>query len=236
LVLDQPTFAVVDAEDEGTLDLELGGRSIPAKRWLWIPAAAAVLLFAVGFWWKQIFAEERSTLVAQGVYPAEEVLRGNDGGPLYFPRGAVLAIGDHPWKSVVFEVEPIEHATLYRITLSRRDDGVLGAEREVTRWETAEPTSSLDTSQLARGRYTWEVWARVDGLDKPVGRRDFEVRADPATEERLLGALELTGDARTAEVLHLLHDRGYLGDARAFARTLPPSADRDAYLARKPGR
>jgi hypothetical protein len=236
LVLDQPTFTVVDAEDEGALDLELGGRSIPAKRWLWIPAAAAVLLFAVGFWWKDIFAADQDTLVAQGIYPAEEVLRGNDGGPLYFPRDAVLAIGDHPWKSVVFEIEPIEHATLYRITLTRRDDGVLGAEREVARWETAEPTSSLDASELALGRYTWEVWAVVDRLDKPVGRRDFEVRADPATEEQLFEALQLTGDARTAEVLRVLHARGYLGDARAFARTLPPSPDRDAYLARKPGR
>lgn len=238
LVLDQPKFGDVELEDgdEGVLDLPLGGRLIPAKRWLWIPAAAAIVLFAVGFWWKGFFAAEQATLVAQGVFPAEEVLRGADGGPLYFPRDAVLAVGGHPWQGVAFEVEPVERAELYRITLLLRDDGVLGAEREVERVTSKEPTGSFDSAKLACGRYTWEVWAVVDGLDTFVGRRDFEVRADPATEESLFEALELTGDARTADVLRLLQQRGYLGDARTFARTLPPSAERDAYLARKPGR
>ncbi|MCC6408006.1 MAG: hypothetical protein IT453_12660 [Planctomycetes bacterium] len=210
--------------------------SAPARRWLWIPAAAAALvLVALGLWWRSVSAHGGDTLVAQGIFPAEEVLRGDDGTALYYPRGAVLALDGRPWQATTFEVSPRADAQGYRWVLFARDGAALGASRELARWETAEPNTTFAGAELGLGRYTWEAWALVGGLEVHLGRADFHVRADAAADG-LLAALELSGDDRARAVLAWLHDRGYLGDARAFARTLPPSPERDAYRARKPGR
>ncbi|MBI5433985.1 MAG: hypothetical protein HZA52_14230 [Planctomycetes bacterium] len=211
-------------------------RPAPARRWLWIPAAAAALvLVALGLWWRSVSANDGDRLVAQGIFPAEEVLRGGDGAELYYPRGAVLALDGRPWHATTFEVAPRADAQGYRWVLFARDGAALGASREIARWKTAEPNTTFTGAELGLGRFTWEAWALVGGLEVHLGRADFHVRADAAADG-LLAALELSGDERARAVLVWLHDRGYLGDARAFARTLPPTPERDAYLARKPGR
>jgi hypothetical protein len=42
--------------------------------------------------------------------------------------------------------------------------------------------------------------------------------------------------ARSEAILELLHAGGFTSDARAFARLLPPSPERDEYISRPPGR
>jgi hypothetical protein len=201
-------------------------------------AAAAVALLALGLWWQRsdAFGRGPGARGALGVFPSDETLRGDDGGALEFPRGALLAREGRPWHDVEFVLDPRERASAYRFALLARDETELGSGREVARWESAGPESSLAGARVAPGRYTWEGWAVVDGLDVFLGRRDFQVRADAELERALAAALERAGDERAREVLSLLHSRGFFGDARAFARTLPESPERDAYLARKRGR
>jgi hypothetical protein len=210
-------------------------------------AAAALLLVTLGFFWNRIFAGAPATEYASAVvYPAEPVLRGDEAGALYFPRGRVLAgpPAGHPaglWHAARFELAAREGATRYRVHLARADGGafdpgtplcVLSAPEPLLGFADLEPAST--PVELAPGRYTWEAWARVDGLDVPLGRRDFDVVHEPDVE-RALAAQPADARGRSA-LLALLHERGLVVDARAYARSLPPSAERDAYLRRLPGR
>jgi hypothetical protein len=76
---------------------------------------------------------------------------------------------------------------------------------------------------LAEGHYTWEAWAVVDGLDRSLGERDFQVVDDSALRLQIL-------DLRPVARVRHLHEAGYLVDARCVARRLPASSERDAYL------
>jgi hypothetical protein len=62
------------------------------------------------------------------------------------------------------------------------------------------------------------------------------VVADAALLDGLRTRNTAAEPARSESILHLLHDAGFSSDARAFARTLPPSPERDEYLARRPAR
>ncbi len=79
------------------------------------------------------------------------------------------------------------------------------------------------------GHYTWEARATVNGLEQPLGERDFEVLQNEAFLQELNGQ-----EARKR--IRSLHAAGYLTDARALARRLPPSSERDSYLGSNPGR
>lgn len=221
-------------------------RPAPLRREAWraLPLAlAAGLVLALALWrlWAgDAAAGPDGTVLASVRYPQAPVLRGDQGGLLLFPRDALLARADgaplSPW---VFELEPLEGASSYRCRLWRRgaeplDEGVLLVEVE-----DEAPTLALaedDARALAPGLYTWEAWAEVDGLSVPLGRRDVELRDDAATRAALDELRALDPPLRDERSLALLHERGYLGDARALARTLPASPERDAYLGRAPAR
>jgi hypothetical protein len=210
-------------------------RPTPTTLRLVAPLAAAAAALLILFALRGEFAGRPANSTLR--FPAADLLRGEGPSPLLYPRDAVLLGSEGPWTDLRFECEPVERAELYRVVLRLTDGGAFDAGREVARAEGSAPllapTAKFD---LAPGHYTWEAWARVDGLDVALGQRDFEARR----ETGLVAELELRSraeePARSESILHLLHEKGFLGDARAYARTLPASPERDAYLARHPGR
>lgn len=197
-------------------------------------AAAATLLLGLALWKAMTSPSEVEGAPVAGVtrFPDAPLLRGDFSGPLLYPRNAVLARADGELvHDLHFEIEPQVDATSYRIELTRADSGakVLGVESAATIIDAAE-------RRLDLGRYTYEVWAEVRGLDVPLGRRDFEVRHDAGLLAEL-GELDSRPEPERSEhALQRLVEAGFESDARAWARTLPPSAERDAFLERSPGR
>jgi anti-sigma factor RsiW len=197
-------------------------------------AAAAGLILGLALWRLLTAPHEVEGGPSAGVprFPEAPVLRGDLGGPLQYPRNAVLARADGQLAhDLVFEIEPQADATSYRIDVFHAEGGerllhLKGAGAQITASERT----------LAPGRYTYEVWAEVRGLDVPLGRRDFEVRPDAEVLEQLAALESRPEPERSEKALQLLVERGYDCDARAWARTLPASPERDAFLARSPGR
>ena len=212
-------------------------RPVARPRRLWIGiAAAAALVIAVGVW-------EASTPSGRNArWPEAPVLRGSDAGALLFPRDRVLertselvaafpALGS----ALEFEIEAQTAATSYRVDLMQNDGSAFGASTALPSLTSASPTIRA-TADFAVGHYTWKAWSVVRGLDQPLGSRGFEVRADPDTARALQALAGRADPDRTIAAVALLHARGYLGDARVLARSLPAGADRDRYLGQTPGR
>lgn len=214
-----------------------------SRRWqVWAPLAAAAALLAVLMWRNDdsVGGTQGGDVGARRVrFPAAQLVRGEAGGALLFPRERLLAGPRGLFSHLEFELAPREHAQRYRAELERHD-GALFARGEpllVLDGEHARLGPGADSElSLAPGHYTWEGWARVDGLDTPLGRRDFEVVRDDELVAELEQRASAPEPARSESILHLLHDAGFVSDARAFARTLPPTPERDEYLARRPVR
>jgi hypothetical protein len=205
-------------------------------------AAAAAAVLAVMLW-DTLRRDEGPTgpTVASAPkinFPSDPLLRGQTPGELLFPREKLLRSEQGLWSPLLFEIEPRERATSYRVILRRHGGGAFDEGTEVLTVESAEPdvAPKVEAADLAPGFYTWEAWATVDGLDVALGSRDFEVVADAALLDGLRTRNTAAEPARSESILHLLHDAGFSSDARAFARTLPPSPERDEYLARRPAR
>ncbi len=196
-------------------------------------AAAAGLLALI---WTRDRGEIDPTI--PGTLPEPELLRGEAGGPLYFPRGTVLlppvdldpsVSRIHYAEKPLFELEPVEGATLYRVILLRHDGGAFAEGREIEVLEEKDPAKLFAGRPLGPGSYTWEAWVIVDGLDRQLGARDFQVVEDDALCHEIEGLDQVAA-------IRLLHERKYLTDARALARKLPASPEREAYLRVLPGR
>lgn len=216
--------------------------SAPAQRAAlprWALAAAAVVAIALGagLLWEVL---DRGASAGMRAFPEAPTLRGEDGSALLFPRGHVLAdAAGAPWSALRFEIDPQAGASAYRVTVFSHRGGAFERGDEVATLRG--PASELDAdaelaAKLRPGRYTWEAWATRDGLEVFLDRRDFELDQDPALSAELAAIGSGTEGERAMAMLQILHARGYVGDARALARTLPPSPERDAYLGRKPGR
>lgn len=194
----------------------------------WITVAAAALVATVVWRWNGSPAQ------GAGPLPQSPTLRGEGAGPLLFPRDRVLAAapegipGPLFASSPLFEIEHQPGASHYRIVLRRHDGGAFDQGAVVARFEGPSPLLHTDL-ELTRGNYTWEAWVTVDGLERSLGARDFEVGA---SSELVPTGPELEGWS----ALERLHGAGLLSDARAFARSLPPSSERDRYLEALPGR
>jgi len=223
----------------GDPDLEHAPTSAPARArrpqrvlpfWTtsrWLTAAAAAALVATAAWrWNG------APVQGAGPLPLSPTLRGEGAGPLLFPRDRVLAEAPPGLSGPVFASSPlfeIEHqpgANHYRIVLRKHGGGAFDQGEVVARFEGPSPLLHTDLA-LSRGNYTWEAWVTVDGLEHSLGARDFEVV--PGSE---LGGSALEG----WQALERLHAAGFSSDARAFARSLPPSPERDRYLEALPGR
>jgi hypothetical protein len=228
-----PSPLVIDPEPPARpAPLRRVGSRRPALALTALAAAAGLILgFAL---WKTLSAPHavEGAPLAGMRFPERDALRGDLGGALLYPRNAVLARADGQLvNDLVFEIEPQVDATSYRIDLFRAE----GGERMLHLEGDGAQISASDWT-LPAGRYTYEVWAEVHGLDVPLGRRDFEVRTDAEVLEQLAALDSRPEPERSEQALQLLVERGYDSDARAWARTLPASPERDAFLARTPGR
>jgi len=159
--------------------------------------------------------------------PAYPLLRGSAEGSLLFPRGPVLLASEN--KDLLFEVNPVADAQGYTIILRAHAGGAFAEGSLVEELSGDGPEVALGQI-LPVGHYTWEAHATVNGLPQPLGERDFEIRLD----DSFLQALSEEQDVR--ERVRSLHEAGYWTDARATARRLPPSSERDSYLGSNPGR
>ena len=194
----------------------------------WAAAAAAILVLFM----LNRGGDTGAAALPEVRYPSFPTLRGERPGPLLFPREQLLAGAGGLYRPMVFEVLAPEGTTLVRVRLEQHAGGAF--DKGTTVADLSASTGWLEggeqTRKLAPGRYTWEAWAVVHGLDQPLGRRDFEIVLDPSTVERL-GSLEQQPEPQRSEsILALLHVRGYQSDARSFARSLPASPARSAYL------
>jgi hypothetical protein len=232
-----PSPLLLDPDPGPRPTLEPLPASLPRRRLRLVPAlaAAAGLVLAVAVWRAVVSpgTQAQGPEVASAPrFPAAPLLRGDLTGPLLYPRIAVLArAGGELVHPLGFEIQPQEGASAYRVLLFGGTD-----EEPVLRTEAEAAHLTAVAERLEPGRYTWEAWAVVHGLDVPLGRRDFEVRHDA----ELLAELErwsvLPEPERSERTLALLVERGFASDARAWARGLPASPERDAFLGRTPGR
>lgn len=205
-------------------------------RWA-IPLAAAAALALVLLAIRDTKTPQVALASAEIRFPTEPVLRGADDSALLFPRDALLVGDNGTWSQLAFELAPREHAARYSIQLRRNDGSAFDGGEPLLRLDG--PAPRLEATSLVAlepGHYTWEAWAEVDGLNVPLGERDFEARREPALVAELTLALGSDEPLRSETVLNLLHLHGFAGDARDYARRLPPSPARDAYLSAKPGR
>lgn len=200
-------------------------------------ALAASLVVALGLW--LAFSGDRGA--APG-FPESPLLRGSSGGPLLFPRDRLLLPTDEAraaWPMLgtppIFELEPQPEATSYRIDLLRHDGSAFATTEDVVRLSGSNPQIA-GAPVLGAGHYTWEAWASVRGLDQRLGARDFEVAEDRELCALLVEIASRPEPGRSLAALRLLHDRGWRTDARAIARSLPSTRDRDDYLGQVPGR
>jgi hypothetical protein len=202
------------------------------------PIAAAAAVVAVMLWnggapgTRGPLDGEQASAIS---YPFDPQLRGRASDALWFPRERVLATDDGPWSELRFEIAEQAKATEYRVVLERNGGGAFDVGEEVAKLEGPErviPTKLV----LEPGHYTWEAWAIVEGLVVSLGSRDFEVVRDLAILAQLEEQDSGSEPGRSETILRILHEAGFLSDARAFARTLPESPERDEYLNRPPAR
>jgi hypothetical protein len=159
---------------------------------------------------------------------------------------------------LVFEVEARADATNYRIDVARHGGDVFAADEGsvmklswtapgVTTPSATTPPATQSTSgsapisirattELAAGQYTWSARATVHGLDQELGQRDFTVVDDAEACGQLVRFASQSEPARSLAAVNFLHEHGFLGEARAIARAMPASPERDSYLSQVPGR
>jgi hypothetical protein len=189
----------------------------------WLPLAAAAALLA------GVFVVPRlSTDSALSGLPTPSLLRGPESAALFFPRGPVLADAEGT-AAPLFELAAVDGASEYRVELFRHEGTAFAEGQRVADLRSGSPTFAA--TPLPIGAYTWRVFASVDGLERELGALEFEIRSDA----------ELLAGSTTADVEDIvsrvaaLHAAGFLTDARAVARTLPDSPEKEAYLL-PPGR
>ncbi len=197
-----------------------------------VVAAAASLVGGLSLW---LLYDGRGSELS---LPSAPLLRGENELALGYPRGPVLAAQDKLPAlalSLRFELAEVPGAQGYRVEILRHAGGAFDQGQKVGELSGARDALRLE-ERLAPGSYTWRAYASVNGLERELGARDFEVVDDPALLERLAQAGGADELARTYERVRILHEAGDWTDARELARTLPSSAERDRYLEQTPGR
>lgn len=176
-------------------------------------------------------------------FPEPILLRGSDAGPVLFPRDRVLVPSDELhalFPSIgaapMLELEPQADADSYRFEILRQEGGAFGRAVPAAPAIVATTPTVLAQGSLAEGEYVLKAFVSVRGLELPLPTRGFQMRRDAVLDERLREFAGLSAHRRTLAAIGLLDECGYVTDARALARTLPPSPERDRYLARPRGR
>jgi hypothetical protein len=229
------TLEPVAAEEREAIRARRRMRALPRL----VPlAAAATVLIGLGLW----IAFNPSNPAAPG-FPHAQLLRGSSGGPLYYPRDRVLRVTPEVRAafpaldgSLLFEIEPQADGSSYRVDLARHGADAFAAEEASLLKLTGSAPSIRATIDLAPGEYTWTAVAVVRGLDQVLGARDFSVVDDAGMCRQLADLAGRKEPARSLAAVNLMHEHGFEAEARAIARAMPPSPERDAYLAQVPGR
>jgi len=209
-------------------------RRFPVRRVLVPLAAAAAIVIGIGLWRAFTPTSTRAS------WPTAPLLRGDTADALIWPRGRVLE------RSAAIErfVPALAAATVFelgsvsgpvRIQLTTTAGGAFDEPAPIATWN-ADAATSTAPVKLAAGHYTWKAWSQERGLEIELGSRDFEVVADEALLREVAELLADSDEDAVVRAIALLDARGFRADARALARTLPPSPERDAYLGRSPGR
>jgi hypothetical protein len=212
--------------------LELG-RTNRRRRIQRVALACAASLVVGSALWLLFDARETSLRL-----PAAPLLRGENELALHYPRGVVLE--PQSWMPAAglplrFELQPVAGAESYRVEILRHAGGAFDPGTPAGELRGGPGELQL-AARLAPGEYTWRAFATVHGLERELGARDFVVASDPALLARLAAAAGSNELARTCERIRILHEAGDWTDARELARTLPPSSERERYLAEIPGR
>ncbi|MAF67623.1 MAG: hypothetical protein CMJ84_18450 [Planctomycetes bacterium] len=202
-----------------------------------LPLAAAASLLAAAF-----FLPHFSDAGHLSALPEAPLLRGATNTQLAFPRRRVLHVSaPNAWHGLplgaepLFECAPQPGAEGYDIEVFESGGTAFDAGRRVAHLADSQPHLA-GIHSLAPGAYTWQAWAVVDGMRCELGERDFQVVPDRLLEAELEALAGLGEPARSVRAVRLLHEAGFLADARTFARRLPQGAERDAYLGRTPER
>jgi len=200
------------------------------------------VLLSVAIWYA---VEHAGT--SEAAFPGAPLLRGSSTGTLLFPRDRVLHASEKLAAafpaldgSLAFELDTVAGAEGYEVEVARHGGDAFATE-EAKLFELAgsSPTLAADRAQgtgLGVGDFTWTARAKVRGLDEPLGQRDFAIVDDAALTEELLALADRAEPERSLAAVNLLHAKGFLTDARAIARSMPASPERDAYLSRARGR
>jgi hypothetical protein len=206
------------------------------KRWAPLAAAAGVLVIG-GIW----FGSRRESVSL--AFPSDALLRGEAGGPLFFPRDRVLIANPKlaaAWPTLAgglaFEIDPQAGAESYRVDLLRHDGGAFAAATPVLSVTSETPVLSLSGPSLVPGHYTWRAWALERGLERSLGERDFALVEDAALTRELESLADRAEPERSLAAVRVCNERGFLTDARRLAQAMPNTPERDAFLGRMPGR
>jgi hypothetical protein len=213
----------------------------PARRpWIAFAAAAAAVAGALYLWNANRTSHAGAAdSVARGeiAYPQPKLLRGSLADALLMPHGRVLASltpGEAgTWQPLHFQVVPRAGATNYEVVLERTPTSA---------WKPAEPVAKFHSESahfdlpadvartLTPGKYTWEVWARVNGLASSLGRRGFEIVDAPSARETIERGLTMSEPQRSSTILAWLTKNEYEFDAFAYAGSLPRTPERDGFM------
>jgi len=190
--------------------------------------ATAASLLLTFFFVPQLFSPR-----PQGDLPERPIYRGQSDSTLLFPRGLVLARDGEQGARPTFELTAVEGAESYHVEVFLHEGGAFEAGQLLQSLRSNEPT--LAGGPLRPGRYTWQAWALVQGLERELGAREFEVRADEQLNRHLASLGTSPSTKERVRMVRVLHDAGYETDARELARSLPGCREKDAYLS-PPGR
>jgi hypothetical protein len=234
LAVHPPSPLVLDPVEAAPATAPVGHRGPRGRlRALGPVLAAAAVVLAMFLVFRESNAGDAGPIAYR--YPEGPLLRGPADGDLLFPRDRLLATSRGTlWSELVFELAPRERAASYVVYLTRTQGGAFEAGARIAELESGTPEVAAGPgveALIVPGHYTWEAWAVVDGLDVPLGRRDFEVVVDDELLDQLEELQGRPEPERSERMLTLLQGR-YPADARAHARTLPPSEGREAYLGR----
>jgi hypothetical protein len=150
----------------------------------------------------------------------------------HFPQLKLLAVPDAETGELLaspyFEFEGVATAGEYRVEVRMNDGGPF--EQGVRVQDLREASPSLAGAALPLGSYSWRAWAEVNGLEQDVVSADLVVIEDPQLADLLTSLDAEASVSELVEAIRELHASGFIADARALARRLPQSPQRENYL------
>lgn len=223
LPLDLPVAAPKPLEN-----LEEPARPLPSSH-TWRPFLVAASLAGIAL--VPFYFGTRGATVRD--LPVAENFRGPESGEgLLFPRGRVVAASTAEADALVakptFEVKAVANAQEYRLDVFEYDGGAFDGGARLHSLRSSSPL--IECGPLQAGYFTWKAWALVDGLERPLGDREFQVVEAPELAERLRELGDQPSESDLVELIIDLVAADFEADARDVARRLPDSPEKKRFL------